>query len=70
MILNTYFPTIQNISPIILHISKIGLTITLFLIGASLSFKTLKNIELKALLLAILLWLFISCTSLLVILKM
>ena len=69
MILNTYFPVIQQVSPLIVSISKIGLTLTLFLIGAGLSYKVLKIIGSKPLLLAILLWVFISCGSLLVILK-
>lgn len=69
MILNTYFPLIQNISPIIVKISKAGLTLTLFLIGAGLSINVLKNVGLKPLLLAVFLWLFISCGSLYFILK-
>lgn len=69
MLLNTHFTFIQNISPAIFQISKAGLTLTLFLIGAGLSFKMLKNIGVKPLVLAILLWLSISLGSLLVILK-
>lgn len=69
MILNTYFPIIQSVSPLIVRISKIGLTLTLFLIGASLSFKILKDVGVKPLFLAVLLWLFISFGALLVILK-
>ncbi len=69
MLLNTYFPIVQNISPVIVSVSKIGLTLTLFLIGAGLSFKVLKSVGVKPLLLAVVLWVFISCGSLLVILK-
>ena len=39
MILNTYFPMVQIISPLIVNVSKIGLILTLFLIGAGLSFQ-------------------------------
>lgn len=69
MMLNTHFSFIQDISPVIVHISKIGLTLTLFLIGAGLSFSILKDIGFKPLVLAVLLWLFISLGSLFVILK-
>lgn len=69
MMLNTYFPMVQKVSPFIVGVSKIGLTLTLFLIGAGLSFKVLKNVGLKPLLLAVLLWLFISVGALLLILR-
>ncbi len=69
MILNTYFPIVQNISPLIVKISKMGLVLTLFLIGAGLSFKVLKNVGVKPLILAVSLWLFISVGTLLFILK-
>lgn len=69
MILNTYFPLIKHISPLIVKISKIGLTVTLFLIGAGLSFKVLRNVGTKPMFLAVLLWLFIAFGSLLVILN-
>ena len=69
MMLNTYFPLIQKVSPFIVAVSKIGLTLTLFLIGAGLSFKVLKKVGLKPLLLAVLLWLFISVGALLVIVR-
>ncbi len=69
MLLNTYSPIFQNISPLIVRISKVGLIFTLFLIGAGLSFKVLKNVGVKPLLLALLLWAFISCGSLLIILR-
>lgn len=65
--LNTYFPFVQKLSPTIVSISKSGLTLTLFLIGAGLSLKIIKNIGIKPLLMAVLLWLFISCTVLLMI---
>jgi uncharacterized membrane protein YadS len=49
-------------------LSKAVLTLTLFLIGTSLSFKTVKSIGIKPLLEGVGLWLFISVTSLLYIL--
>lgn len=69
MILNTYIPIVQEISPLIVTVSKAGLTLTLFLIGAGLSIKAIKNVGIKPLLLAVILWILISCGSLLVILK-
>ena len=67
MIVNTYVSFVQPISPFIVNISKAGLTLTLFLIGAGLSFNVIKNVGTKPLLLAVLLWLFISIASLLII---
>lgn len=69
MILNTYVPFVQEISPTIVKIAKIGLTLTLFFIGAGLSLDTIKKVGIKPLILAVLLWLFISGTSLLVIIN-
>lgn len=67
--LNTYIPVIHEISPIIIMFSKAVLTLTLFLIGTSLSFNMLKNIGYKPLLLAIILWIVIASGSLLLILN-
>lgn len=67
MIVNTYVSFVQPISPFIVSISKAGLTLTLFLIGAGLSLNVIKNVGIKPLLLAVLLWLFISIASLLII---
>ncbi|MBP9214703.1 MAG: putative sulfate exporter family transporter [Chitinophagaceae bacterium] len=67
MIVNTYVSFVQPIGPFIVSISKAGLTLTLFLIGAGLSLNVIKNVGIKPLLLAVLLWLFISIASLLII---
>ena len=69
MLLNTYFPLIQQFSPAIVTMAKAGLTLTLFLIGAGLSINVIKNMGTKPLLLAVLLWIFIACGSLLVIIS-
>ncbi|MBL0309044.1 MAG: putative sulfate exporter family transporter [Bacteroidetes bacterium] len=69
MLLNTYFPLVQNASTIIVSLSKTGLTLTLFLIGTGLSLNVIKEVGTKPLILAILLWLSISCGTLFVILK-
>lgn len=69
MLINTYFTPIQAISPYIVWLSKRGLTLTLFLIGAGLTKEALKKIGFKPLLQGIILWVFISVLSLLVILN-
>ena len=69
MLLNTYFPLIQQFSPTIVTMAKAGLTLTLFLIGAGLSINVIKNMGTKPLLLAVLLWIFIACGSLFVIIS-
>lgn len=70
MIINTFIPAIQTVSPAIVMIAKRGLTLTLFLIGAGLSKEALKKIGIKPLLQGIILWAFISILSLLVILNL
>ncbi len=71
MVVNTFVPVIHtNVSPAIVMVAKRGLTLTLFLIGAGLSKKALKNIGVKPLLQGVILWVFISVMSLLVILNM
>lgn len=67
MLVNTYVPLIKPAIPYITSVSKTGLTLTLFLIGTSLSFKTLKAVGVVPLLQGILLWGLISVTSLWVI---
>lgn len=64
MLVNTYVPFIHPLVPYITTLAKTGLTVTLFLIGTSLSFKTLKAVGVKPLLQAVLLWVLISGISL------
>lgn len=68
MLLNTYLPATAVISTHIVGIAKIGLTITLFLIGATLNFTTLKTVGVKPLLQGIFLWIFIAVLALISIL--
>lgn len=60
MLLNSYVPQISVIAPGIVTLAKIGLTITLFLIGATLNINTLKSVGIKPLLQGIFLWIFIA----------
>lgn len=64
MILNTYMPGIHIIAPTVVAIAKAGLTLTLFLIGAGLSFSVLKSVGVKPLLQAVILWVFIASAAL------
>ena len=68
ILVNTYVPIIQPLSPSIVHLSKIGLTLTLFLIGSGLSAKTLSSIGFKPMVQGMLLWVVISVTTLVTIL--
>lgn len=67
MLLNTYVPQVAIISPIIVVLAKIGLTLTLFLIGSGLNFNTLRSVGFKPLFQGILLWAFIAISSLIAI---
>jgi uncharacterized integral membrane protein (TIGR00698 family) len=64
MLINTYVPFIKPIVPYLTGIAKIGLTVTLFLIGSGLSFKKLKSVGVIPLLQGIMLWVLISGMSL------
>ncbi|WP_437919973.1 YeiH family protein [Sphingobacterium sp. LRF_L2] len=64
MILNTYLPSISNFSPIVVTVSKVLLTVTLFLIGSGLTSDLLQGIGLKPMLQGMFLWLFIAIIGL------
>lgn len=63
----TAAPGLKPVYGSIVHIAKIGLTITLFLIGAGLSRDTLKTVGHKPIAQGILLWVLISAVSLFVV---
>jgi uncharacterized integral membrane protein (TIGR00698 family) len=63
----TFLPGVAAAAPTISHLATYGLTLTLFLIGAGLSAKTLKTVGWKPLLQGLLVWCAISVGSLLVI---
>lgn len=65
ILLNTYFPFMDQFSTVITSVAKSGLNLTLFFIGSTLSLQTLKSIGFKPLLTAVLLWVVISVGSLL-----
>lgn len=64
MLINTYVPAIKIIVPFITAVAKIGLTLTLFLIGSSLSFKVLRSVGIVPLFQGVMLWVLISAVSL------
>lgn len=64
MLVNTYVPFIKPIIPYITSIAKTGLTLTLFLIGSSLSLKVLKSVGVVPLFQGVMLWVLISGISL------
>ena len=64
MIANTYLPQMESLAPHLVSVSKIGLTVTLFLIGAGLNRNVLKSVGLKPLAQGVLLWTFIAIATL------
>jgi uncharacterized integral membrane protein (TIGR00698 family) len=64
MIANTYLPQMESVAPHLVSVSKIGLTVTLFLIGAGLNRNVLKSVGLKPLAQGVLLWTFIAIATL------
>lgn len=67
MLSTTYLPQMKIITPYFASIAKIGLTITLFLIGAGLNGAILKAVGLKPLAQGILLWICIAIATLIAI---
>ncbi|MDD5149349.1 MAG: putative sulfate exporter family transporter [Flavobacterium sp.] len=64
MLLNTYVSKTAIVAPYLVSIAKIGLTLTLFLIGAGLNRSILKTVGIKPLFQGVLLWAFIAIASL------
>jgi uncharacterized integral membrane protein (TIGR00698 family) len=62
-VLKTYVPAIDSISGYLVQLAKIGLTLTLFFIGAGLSKATIKSVGVKPFILGVTLWLLISVVS-------
>ena len=72
MLFNTfapaYVPVAAKIGPVLTTLAKLGLTVTLFFIGAGLSSRVVKSVGVRPYVLGILLWVVISTASLYVIL--
>ncbi len=69
MIVNTYLPLPSAFTSTMVWIAKRGMVVTLFMIGASLSLSMIKSVGAKPLMLAVMLWIVISVSSLWVVLK-
>ncbi|WP_426493135.1 YeiH family protein [Hymenobacter sp. 102] len=68
MLLNTYVPATHYVGPWLVQVARLGLTVTLFFIGAGLSLNAIKSVGAKPFGLGVLLWVVISSVSLYVIL--
>lgn len=69
MVVNTYVALPEWLVDSLVWIAKRGMVVTLFLIGASLSLKSIKAVGVKPLLQAVILWVVISISSLGVVLN-
>ncbi len=68
MLANTYLPAARPLGLLLVHLAKIGLTVTLFFIGAGLSGRVLRAVGARPFVLGAVLWVVISTVSLYVIL--
>lgn len=69
MVINTYCGLPENLTGWIVYIAKKLLVVTLFFIGASLSLATVKEVGIRPLLLAVVLWIIIGATSFFVVMS-
>jgi len=67
---NTYIPNIEVVAPNIVWISKMDLTLVLFLIGSTLNYRSFMKVGIKPVILAIFIWIFISIVSLIGVLQL
>jgi len=64
---NTYVPPLAPAYPVLSRLGRVGLTVTLYLIGTGLSMSTLKQVGTRPLIQGVLLWAAVAITSLLAI---
>ncbi|KIO75221.1 membrane protein [Pedobacter lusitanus] len=64
MLANTYLPGVKTLAPYLVSLAKVGLTLTLFLIGSGLSFQVIGAVGIKPFAQGVLLWVAISVASL------
>lgn len=69
MLCNTWISLPEMFTSAMVWVAKRGMVLTLFLIGAGLSLKTVREVGIKPLLLAVLLWIIIGVSSLFVVLE-
>jgi uncharacterized membrane protein YadS len=65
---NTLLPSFNAVFGAFNHLGKIGLTVTLFLIGASLNRETLRRVGVRPLLQGLTLWIIVGSSTLALIL--
>lgn len=66
MLINTYVPGVSHYGgTFVVYLAKLGLTLSLFLIGSGLSLDVFKKVGFKSFLLGICIWVFISVSALL-----
>ncbi len=70
MAANSYIPSLEVVGTPIYSLSKTMLVVTLFLIGSSLSFKSMREVGVRPLLLGVGLWVVVSILSLTVIINL
>jgi uncharacterized membrane protein YadS len=66
---NTYVPLLGFAYPVLSRLGRVGLTVTLYLIGSGLSMATLRQVGIRPLLQGTLLWAVVAVGSLLLILQ-
>jgi len=63
-LLNTLLPQFHSALSALSYVGRLGLTVTLFLIGASLNRETLKKVGVRPLLQGIMLWMIVGAGTL------
>jgi uncharacterized integral membrane protein (TIGR00698 family) len=63
-VIRTYVPAPQLAWDVLVRIARVGLTVTLFLIGSSLSRESLRKVGVRPLILGVVLWIVISAAGL------
>ena len=64
MLINTFVPAAKPLGSVMTYLAKVGLSVTLFFIGAGLSFKVVKAVGARPYVLGVLLWVVASLVSL------
>jgi uncharacterized integral membrane protein (TIGR00698 family) len=64
---NTYLPALGPVYPVLYKVGRIGLTVTLFLIGTGLSKATIKQVGARPLLQGVILWAIVAVSTLMAI---
>ncbi len=67
-LMNSWLPSFHAAFAVLDHLGKIGLTVTLFLIGTGLSKETIRLVGARPLMQALVLWIIVGCSSLALIL--